>query len=66
VERSLGVLREQALDWQCEPAQGRTVEAILKQEHAQTFDLANGPLIRVRVIEQAPEHHFLIVSNHHA
>ncbi|MBT3768676.1 MAG: hypothetical protein HOF85_02280, partial [Acidiferrobacteraceae bacterium] len=65
LERGLGVYRQLPLDWRVEPAEGRTLEAILKEDHAQAFDLGNQPLIRVRVIEQGSGRYTLVVANHH-
>jgi len=65
LERGLGVYRHLPLDWRVEAAEGRTLEEILKQDHAQAFDLGNAPLIRVRVIEHGAGRYTLIVANHH-
>jgi len=35
------------------------------REAAQPFDLATGPLFRVRLLALAPEHHVLLVTMHH-
>jgi non-ribosomal peptide synthase protein (TIGR01720 family) len=66
VERGLGVYSHRALDWSVQDAEGRTLEEILQQEHAQAFDLAQGPLLRTWVIVHDARHHTLLMSNHHA
>jgi hypothetical protein len=65
LERGLGVYRQLPLDWRVEPARGRTLEEILKEDHAQAFDMGNQPLIRVRVIEQGAGRYTLVLANHH-
>jgi amino acid adenylation domain-containing protein len=46
-------------DWQ------PRLEHELTLETARPFDLANGPLLRVKVFRFAPDHHVLIVTSHH-
>lgn len=38
---------------------------IINQKAAQSFDLENGPLIRVTVVCQAPDKYIIIISMHH-
>ena len=41
------------------------VAAVLAQERAERFDLADAPLIRFALIRLAAERHRLVLSNHH-
>ncbi|NBV95068.1 MAG: hypothetical protein EBT19_06685, partial [Methylocystaceae bacterium] len=65
IERGVGLYRSLPIDWRVETSQGRGLEAILREDHAEVFDLGRGPLIRARVIKHDDVHHTLIISNHH-
>ncbi|MFM8607001.1 MAG: condensation domain-containing protein, partial [Hyphomicrobiales bacterium] len=65
IECGVGLYRSLPIDWRVETSQGRGLEAILKEDHAEAFDLGQGPLIRARVIKHDDVHHTLIISNHH-
>lgn len=41
------------------------LEAALAEERDTAFDLATGPLLRLRLLRVAPEHHHLLVTMHH-
>ncbi|MFM9162912.1 MAG: condensation domain-containing protein, partial [Methylocystis sp.] len=66
IERGVGLYRSLPIDWRVETSQGRGLDAILREDHAEVFDLGRGPLIRARVIKHDDVHHTLIISNHHA
>lgn len=46
-------------------AQKKKIAGLLAQEREEKFDLAHGPLLRVRLIRMAPDEHVLISSIHH-
>ena len=48
------------------PDAGATAARLLAQGAAEAFDLANGPLIRIRLLAESPERHQLLVVMHHA
>ncbi|GAA4893398.1 amino acid adenylation domain-containing protein/natural product biosynthesis luciferase-like monooxygenase protein [Stackebrandtia albiflava] len=41
------------------------VADVIRQESHHRFDLAEGPLFRIRLLRLAPEHHVLVFSLHH-
>jgi len=55
------------LDWRrCSATeQAEKLDAFLENDTAQVFDLANPPLIRVAVLQTAPEAYWIVISNHH-
>ncbi|NDB70052.1 MAG: hypothetical protein EB015_19025, partial [Methylocystaceae bacterium] len=66
LDRGLGVIGESGLDWRFEQGDGRSIEEMLREDHAEAFDLARGPLLRVRLIVAAQDYHTILMSNHHA
>ena len=46
------------------PMKGRTIEQAM-QAYIRPFDLSQAPLIRVAIIEAAPEEHYLLFDSHH-
>ncbi len=57
----------QELDWQHldEAAQGRELAAWLEADRRRGFDLRRAPLMRVTLIQLAPQRHVTVWSNHH-
>ncbi|WP_386071007.1 amino acid adenylation domain-containing protein [Tahibacter sp. UC22_41] len=49
-----------------EPIAADALDARLKHEAAQPFDLAQAPLLRVRLFALAPQQHLLFLVTHHA
>lgn len=43
--------------------QGR--DEVLREEATTPFDLEHGPLIRVRLVRLAPDHHLMVMTGHH-
>ncbi|AZF31887.1 Non-ribosomal peptide synthetase [Pseudomonas sp. R4-35-07] len=41
------------------------IEQAVAEEIQRPFDLRNGPLMRVKVLDVAPEHHVLVITQHH-
>ncbi|WP_426220365.1 non-ribosomal peptide synthase/polyketide synthase [Pseudomonas sp. DWRC2-2] len=41
------------------------IEHAVAQEIQRPFDLVNGPLMRVKLLEVEPEHHVLVITQHH-
>ncbi|NBT97478.1 MAG: hypothetical protein EBT43_06660, partial [Methylocystaceae bacterium] len=66
LDRGLGVISKSGLDWRLEQEVGRSIENWLQLDHAEAFDLARGPLLRVRLIEKSADRHVILLSNHHA
>ncbi len=44
---------------------GAEVERLAREEAGRPFDLARGPLLRVRLIHEAPEEHVALFTTHH-
>ncbi|NBT22859.1 MAG: hypothetical protein EBT10_06000, partial [Methylocystaceae bacterium] len=66
LDRGLGVIGKSGLDWRYEHGDERSLEDWLREDHAEAFDLARGPLLRVRLIEAAQDRYTILLSNHHA
>ncbi|MFM9163392.1 MAG: condensation domain-containing protein, partial [Methylocystis sp.] len=66
LDRGLGVIGKRGLDWRVEQEVGRSLEDWLHEDHAAAFDLAQGPLLRIRLIEKSADRHVILLSNHHA
>ena len=47
------------------PAAATPVQALIDREASQPFDLEQGPLLRVRLLETAPDEHVLLLTQHH-
>jgi amino acid adenylation domain-containing protein len=43
----------------------RTITRLIREESQQPFDLAQGPLFRVKLLRQASDQHFLLITMHH-
>ncbi|WP_456017385.1 non-ribosomal peptide synthase/polyketide synthase, partial [Pseudomonas fluorescens] len=41
------------------------IQACVEQEIQRPFDLRNGPLMRVKLLVIAPDHHVLVITQHH-
>ncbi|WP_455917252.1 non-ribosomal peptide synthase/polyketide synthase [Pseudomonas cerasi] len=41
------------------------IQACVEQESQRPFDLRNGPLMRVKLLVIAPDHHVLVITQHH-
>ncbi len=46
-------------------AQAAQIQQCVEQEIQRPFDLRNGPLMRVKLLVIAPEHHVLVITQHH-
>lgn len=52
-------------DWGASPDHHAAIAALIADEGARPFDLARGPLYRVRVVRLAPDEHALLLTVHH-
>ncbi|HEY4181355.1 MAG TPA: non-ribosomal peptide synthase/polyketide synthase [Kofleriaceae bacterium] len=43
----------------------RAVERLVREEAERPFDIANGPLLRTRILRLAPDDHLVLVTLHH-
>ena len=70
LEQGLGVLlRGEAIAWRWtegELADAAALEAWLAADRATAFDLEAGPPLRLALLREASERHWLVLSNHHA
>src|SRR6185369_4770530 len=62
VELSLPVIDLSELDQQ---SRAETRERVKRQEASAGFNLSTGPVLRAKLIKQAPEDHLLLVTMHH-
>ncbi|QHD06684.1 non-ribosomal peptide synthase/polyketide synthase [Pseudomonas sp. R76] len=46
-------------------AEAAAIQACVEQEIQRPFDLRNGPLMRVKLLVIAPDHHVLVITQHH-
>jgi len=68
--RWLCVCAEIALPWRCQDLSAGTdpstaLQAVEAEEMSTPFDLEKGPLLRLRLLRLAPEHHQLLLVAHH-
>jgi amino acid adenylation domain-containing protein/non-ribosomal peptide synthase protein (TIGR01720 family) len=66
LEKGLGIRRPQGVDFTLLSADESALSALILEDLHTPFDLERGPLIRVRLIQTAPDVHHLILTNHHA
>ncbi|MCR4542455.1 condensation domain-containing protein, partial [Pseudomonas sp. 18.1.10] len=59
------VAPELPLEIACETAGAADLEARVQAEVAQPFDLQQGPLLRVKLLQLAPDEHVLVLVLHH-
>ncbi|MBZ1351818.1 amino acid adenylation domain-containing protein, partial [Alcaligenaceae bacterium LF4-65] len=66
LEKGLGIQHSQGVDFTLLSADESALHALILEDLHTPFDLERGPLLRVRVIQTAPDVHHLILANHHA
>ncbi|MCA3783275.1 MAG: amino acid adenylation domain-containing protein [Burkholderia sp.] len=62
--REASGFRVEHLDLADDPAL-QAIDALIREESGQPFDLASGPLLRVKLVRLAPTEHLLLLNMHH-
>ena len=65
LEKGLGIRHPQGVDFALIAADESALSALILEDLHTPFDLERGPLLRVRLIQTAPDVHHLILANHH-